>query len=404
MKTCTDALYLVMQVAQEILLPKNDIEDFPGKVVIFTGQRWIDIAQLTVSIQEIDLVIQWRRHLPAESVGKSQLYNLYGLWRRWITHEDTSLIPAPLPDLLAQFQDCDCHDKRDRVFALLSLTGDQSKIEVDYNMDTTELLRYVLAQSMDGKSIDELLCLGAVLVQALNIRNPQNDSLLADRVDDKEITNSDHREVPDIAVGSLDWAHATLEVLDESRDPDEQQYTSVTVQTITFPIFDAGNMHVFEYAVEETSTGVHVRYARAFEYICGQVDPVQCSNLVGAGSEKDNEWEYTWLQMPSEDVYYSRMSFSPYFCKSPPLRAWKSRSFAEEAVKQPVYQRVDAPCLMPSKRYWTQSTISWCLHVEFDMFPAALTKLEHQTKTSEQEARPKETQATQGTLVRRVDY
>jgi len=97
-----------------------------------------------------------------------------------------------------------------------------------------------------------------------------------------------------ISVASPVWGEALLDMADDS----DHLLSRDATPCLYLPIYDAGDVHIFEYAVEENDSGVFVKYARAHEYMRGapQIykEPLNISN---------NE-SYLWVDFPSEKVYY----------------------------------------------------------------------------------------------------
>jgi len=92
---------------------------------------------------------------------------------------------ADLIGLLNRFRDKQCSEPRDRIFSLLSLCSEDSRIDVDYNTPEVRLMCRVLGTSV----ISPCLCCVAVLVYALNLT-----SLLNERVRDVPLLREDFAE------------------------------------------------------------------------------------------------------------------------------------------------------------------------------------------------------------------
>jgi hypothetical protein len=87
-----------------------------------------------------------------------EMYHAYGGGRKqnyWsLTRPKFGL---SLPELLPTFRHCKSGDRRDRIFALLSLVGRKPQIDIDYAIDEISLFQHVMEQFMDGTALDELL-------------------------------------------------------------------------------------------------------------------------------------------------------------------------------------------------------------------------------------------------------
>ncbi|KAH7092446.1 heterokaryon incompatibility protein-domain-containing protein, partial [Paraphoma chrysanthemicola] len=77
--------------------------------------------------------------------------------------------PDPLVSLLARFRARECHDPRDRIYSLLSLSSKEGRqVQVDYNSNPSTLAANVM------RECQSLLCIcsTALVLQALDIDNP----------------------------------------------------------------------------------------------------------------------------------------------------------------------------------------------------------------------------------------
>jgi len=79
-------------------------------------------------------------------------------------------LERPLSSLIRAFAHSGCFDKLDRVYALLSLAQNGHEFIVDYGIDLETLLRRTMLFCMDNRSLDDLLLLGATLIEALEFR------------------------------------------------------------------------------------------------------------------------------------------------------------------------------------------------------------------------------------------
>jgi hypothetical protein len=233
-------------IAQELLMPLDE------EVYIFSGTNCYNFHMVGTQLDRIN---------PRHEDGTRFLTVRYYDWRV-DRHRIGSRAGASLPTILTHFAGGQCYDKRDRIFALLSLAKSVPHIEVDYALDSTALLQDVLEKFMDGNPLDVLLLFGATLIQALEIRQPPMDGT-EHRYLSIHSKLQIHRTASK-AIGSPVWSKAILELQDSSGQiGKDQDY----VPCMFLGIFDAGNVHVFEYVVEENENEVTVRYARAHEYV-----------------------------------------------------------------------------------------------------------------------------------------
>jgi hypothetical protein len=245
-------------IAQELLMPLVE------EVYIFSGTNCYNFHTVGTQLDRIN---------PRREDGTRFLTVTYHDWRM-IRHRSGSRAEASLPAILAYFAQGQCYDKRYRIFALLSLAKKIPHIDIDYGLDSTALLRDVLEKFMDGNHLNVLLLFGARLIQALEIRQHPMDGtdyryFSNDESDIKAMVHSKlqiHRTSSN-AIGSPVWSKAILELHDPSR-PKNKDHRYVSC--IFIGIFDAGNVHVLEYVVEEKANEVLVKYARAHEYVRGR--------------------------------------------------------------------------------------------------------------------------------------
>jgi hypothetical protein len=120
-------------------------------------------------------------------------------------------------------------------------------------------------------------------------------------------------------ISSLTWAKSRLFIQKELNDalraaPCHQH----SMDCIFVGIFDADNVHVFEYAIEGDDERFSVKYARAYEYLRGQ------PQLREVEAEAVGEERYGWHNKPSEDVYYLSDFEATYKVNRPHLREWVS--------------------------------------------------------------------------------
>ncbi|KAF1927272.1 uncharacterized protein M421DRAFT_421663 [Didymella exigua CBS 183.55] len=334
-------------IAQEVLLPRK------SRVFLFTGSALWEMADLAPLLTEIakDSQLLGQLHFAwPKFLGQEYFEGRDPTTTRFREERDCSL-----SSLLSLYVYSGCQDSRDRIFALLSLANPRPCIEVDYEKTPICLFRDVLSQSMEGEAIDGVLAFGATLIEALELRRPagKDDKLqyvnergsLEDNVTQVTLQRPHHGLLAPIV-----WSKSTLRILDPFGDSQNSCHEQ-SMLCMYVGIFDGSNTHIFEYAVEETDSGVLVKYARAYEYLQGTPE---ASSLVEGGI-----WEkkrYLWLDMPSEDVYYLRVNThllgrlnARDTDQEPCLLGWTSPTIeiSENRVSKTGISR-----LLPAKRYW----------------------------------------------------
>jgi hypothetical protein len=372
-------------IAQEILLAK-------GEVVVLTNRQLIGFRHLY-------LLTLWAR-LRVDNHGLTpslrSMYDIYGMAFAAKRNK-----PATLPDLLPIFQHCGCRDRRDQIFALLSLTVDPSAIVVDYRSDRIALLRHVLQRSIDGLSIDEVLEFGANLIQAIDLRSPPEECGPL-----KTDTYRDELDWPlsdsECSIGMPVWTEATLEFQDHPHTAVEMTCTCETVSTMLLPVFDNGDYHVLEYVVDQNERWVNVRYARTHEFVQGQIQAYEA--VVEDDRESPNHHHvHGWLQIPSENVYYSRLEHlrdRSGMMAERPLLSWKNTNIERMRCTWKSSKPRKPPRLVHPKRYWTRNVLGQTTQIRFDMFPDALESLKRQLLAGNPGAVDAESPQVRGTLLR----
>ena len=318
-------------IAQEILSRSSE-----NSLIIFSGRRFFDMFYLRDQLLTMTDTFDWNWR-KAEKEKRPGLHEAvpmcvkYLLWLDPHNHHpgDTR---ASLPSLLTYFYRGGCRDKRDRVFALLSLAHQQPHIEVDYEIEPTKLFQTILESFMDAEPLDKIMRFGASLIQALEIRRTscKQNCIVS------QPTVKEHGKVQDLrllikrphsgVVARPVWAEAEVEVPQnkEHTYPCAGSNVSRSMMCVYVGIFDAENFHVFEYAVEESEDGVTVHYARAYDYLRGKPQPCEIPET----SCKCGESRLMWLNMPSEKVHYLRGPFDGFqWARNPPLVAWRSPEF-----------------------------------------------------------------------------
>jgi hypothetical protein len=312
-------------IAQEILLPAEH------RVSVFDGTNSHEMTALGRYLDEI-----------LESTGTIgvDISDWYFTWRGHGLRETPSL-----PSLLHHFSNSGCQDERDRIFALLPLAQAEPSVEIDYDIDATLLLRTVLGQYMVDMHIEDLLDFGTKLIEALEVRRPishSNDGSSSDSI--PELENMIIARTPLMPIAPLVWATSNL--LSMQHDPG-LSYHEEPVPCVFIGVFDATNVHVLEYAVQETALGVTVRYARAHEYLHGTLQRCEDEGQ-GPGSEN-----YRWLDMPTEDVYYFDGAFSTSQDRpaQPQLSTWTSPKIKIQAHTSASAPQSTRHLLKPARRF-----------------------------------------------------
>jgi hypothetical protein len=105
-----------------------------------------------------------------------------------------------------------------------------------------------------------------------------------------------------------------------------------------------------EYVVEETASGVTVRYARAHEYVQEKLESY----------EGDGSTELIWISMSSQDVYYSdgASSTSQERPAQPQLSTWTSPKI--EVLEHTPVRRSSRQMLKPARRIaFLDTPVAW---------------------------------------------
>jgi len=235
-----------MWIAQELLLASTPI-------IIF-NELELPFDHLAHLIQELNIPCG----LPSTSLSMD-----YIRWRnlRTWTHP-TSL---SLTSLLQHFSAAECFDERDRVYALLSIASDGYRINPDYAVSKMTLFRAILAGFIPGNTMDNILNLGATLIETLQIVPPNSP---------ESLFKEDHKglDIPlnaDTMVGSPVWSYAALRTMSTDGQPAPLETYSACIYV---PILDGEDVHVFEYATEVAIAGktISVLYGRTHEYLHGR--------------------------------------------------------------------------------------------------------------------------------------
>jgi hypothetical protein len=214
---------------------------------------------------------------------------------------------------------------------------------------------------MDTRSLDDLLLIGATLIEALELRSnrtsPHSPKIRhkASPVSAKLKAGAARLLIPydpSTPVAYPVWGEAVLETADSYGDLLSQDATLC----LYLAICDAGETHIFEYAVEEKESGVLVKYARAHEYVRG--NPQIYDDTIAVSSNVF----YLWIDLPSEKVYYFTMTKRwDHGPGSAPLLEWISSKL--ELVEDPSVRSADTQStpadlhprrLRPASRYVLQ--------------------------------------------------
>jgi hypothetical protein len=384
-------------IAQEILLPEGAWRGYEV-VKIFLGTRVMDFNHVYKTVCNVEKVLV----LPLMSLGVKtdihtyEMYHAYGGGRKqnyWsLTRPKFGL---SLPELLPTFRHCKSGDRRDRIFALLSLAGRKPQIDIDYAIDEISLFQHVMEQFMDGTALDELLWFGATLIEALELRCPQKSHAAMECLDS---TGLPICGPPRASIGNPIWAKTILLVAEAEED---HNHTDKLMHSVSFTIRDGNDIHILEYATQESEAGVGVRYARTYEYVHGRPAHVRHRGWqVETEMEKEHSDElFAWVDMPSEDVYYCRFSLTEFDGDPPALQIWKTDNVKQRHVTSLSDGHAKRPRLAPSKRYWKQNKLFTWGHVRFDMLPAALVAMGELVKAQNQQAGNFTAPSTRGTLL-----
>lgn len=186
-------------------------------------------------------------------------------WRR--TEGFRTTLDPDLISLLYEFWNGACWDKRDRFYALLGLANDGNNFQVDYSIDHNVLFQRLVEILMHDGCIDELLLVGATLLQALQLRPPQRSSITIDTQSEEAFASELKTALLPVqytsrtGVGIPVWSQAMLFTEGES----ENMRTRIRADCMYISIRDVDDLHVFEYAVEASATTVYVKYAHTYE-------------------------------------------------------------------------------------------------------------------------------------------
>jgi hypothetical protein len=116
-------------IAQEILLP-DDTRGSSETVKVFLGSRVVGFASLYHLVCELKDQLRYMGIGMWAENGESRMYHAYGGWKKLAGRQISSWpsFEINLPELLAVFRHCKSGDRRDRIFALLSLTEERPRL------------------------------------------------------------------------------------------------------------------------------------------------------------------------------------------------------------------------------------------------------------------------------------
>jgi hypothetical protein len=363
-------------IVQEIML----LQDKPTDLLILITTDLIKMSALCLSFLEVKMLVYengWGILPRGEMYCGSRVFK-----------EEKLFAPGTwtsLPDIFRHFRGSSCSDKRDRIFALLSLTEEEPRITVDYEVSTLELFRNVMEQYMDGKTIDELLLLGAHLIEGLELRRSplEREQYTAFNIGSQRpslnLTRVQSRATSATAVSVPAWTDAILEIYDNlSKENPHPEFKSCLMLCIYVTIFDAEDVHVFEYAIEEHDAFVRVKYARMHEFIQDQPVHLRCRGTLARIERELRTDDLVWLTLPSENVYYYRMMNYTDQTFPAPIRTWFGPEYCAEYPSPPfVLESKIKPhnYLRTARRFWVESLslIGNSVKNAAFMFPAAKT-------------------------------
>lgn len=159
-----------------------------------------------------------------------------------------------------------------------------------------------------------------------------------------------------LPVAPFVWAESNL-TLEHRLDAADNKRS---MSSILIGLFDSRNIHVLEYAIKESSSGVYVQYARAHEYLQGDPEPIPTDPM-------DDNTGFIWLDMPSEDVFYLRGPFNEsnvvLQAHEPALIEWTSPVIeiledARDKFEEMQHDHSPGPRVRPASR-WIEKQRPW---------------------------------------------
>ena len=202
-----------------------------------SGER-VNILLEEVLVDLVDLGRKLGKRGSMMSTSHAEFQSLsigerFAYWRAALNGKETT--PKSLEVYISEFRHKKCQKICDRVYGLMALSTDQL-IEVDCQAGPINLFCHYLDSHMHRKAVDELLVLGATLIEALEI-----SSKLAPE------------QVKSTKISSPVWREGELEIVEFGPDDIFQNHSYVKKMLCMFvTVRDAQDIHIFEYAVEES--------------------------------------------------------------------------------------------------------------------------------------------------------
>ncbi|KAM3083671.1 hypothetical protein ACMFMG_002212 [Clarireedia jacksonii] len=306
-------------IIQEVMLPKV--------AVVLLGLQEVALAPLALVL--VDLVDDEK--LDLEENERTELRSLPGYkfaWSQYLfEYSMLSYSQCPLPSLIHAFSRSGCCNKLDRIYALLSLAENGNKFTVDYDISIEMMFQRAMSFCMDGRPLDDLLLVGASLIEALDLQGNRIDDAISTigKPSLSELGLPSYLTVkcnPSLSVASPVRGQAALKTDESSSHSPYWESTNCLYVVVS----DADNLHIFEYAVEENESGIRVNYARAHEYIRGR------PQIYKEPTDHSDSTFYLWFDAPSEEVHYLDYSLfkdrgSPSLSTLSRLVEWESPWF-----------------------------------------------------------------------------
>lgn len=150
---------------------------------------------------------------------RSDIWSYFGSLRCQVVRS-ISEVPRSLPALLFRVRNSHCQDRRDRLFALITVADDVPWFKVDYTLSAYQLFQYMLERYAEGASIDKLLFLGALLAEALQLRPELLSRLCSEDSESETHEATSHQAQISFRVAESVWAKSSLRYL---RDENAQE-------------------------------------------------------------------------------------------------------------------------------------------------------------------------------------
>jgi len=356
------------------------------RVNVLLEEVLVDLVDLGRKLGKKDLMMSTSHaEFQSLSIGERFAY-----WRAALNWRETT--PKDLEVYISEFRHQKCQNTCDRVYGLLALSTDQL-IEVDYQAGPINLFCHYLDRHMHRKAIDELLVLGATLIEALEI-----SSELAPE------------QVKSTKISSPVWREGELEIYDFGSDATSRNQRYVKRMLCIFvTVRDAQDIHIFEYAVEESEvdTSVTVRYARAYEFVSGQPNGLRHRGHVAEIEKGNPRTKNDWLNKPSEDILYCRNFSGQASLASPPLWEWTVADDVSELVDtSSVTPNGEKSQLSLGRRYWLPEQVLVIARpddlecIKFEPFMGMAMYVGQELVTAVDESMMLEVPQSRGTLLR----